>query len=199
MTLLHEQPSHGEVDRTDHHQPAGVLAMEEAHVLQRLGAIGAQDEVAELALLLRERLFLLLASQATADVEVGLALVAAEVQHLEGAKRLAGFLQPALHLDQPLARGVDGELAEVGGDPLAAELFCHGGRGATPAEKVRYQIACVATGLNDSLQQRPRLLRWIVEPLIGDLVHGVDVIPDIPDSRSLTLVEVSLQVRLPCP
>ena len=88
-----------------------------------------------------------LAVRSTADVEIGLALVAAEVEHLEGAERLAAGLQLALHLDEPLARGVDAELAEVGGNPFAPELFGHGGGRAAAAEEIRHQITFVAAGL----------------------------------------------------
>ena len=49
------------------------------------------------------------------------ALVAAEVEHLE--RPAAGDVEEAL------AGGVDGEAAEVGGDPSATEPFCCYGRG----------------------------------------------------------------------
>ena len=150
--LLDEQPPDGQVDWADDDQPAGVLAVEEARVRERLGAIGAQDQLAELALLLRQRLFLLFAAEPAADVEVGLALVTAEVQYLEGSERLARRLQLALHLDQPLARGVDGELAEVGADPLAPELLRHRRRGAGAAEEVGDEIAFVAAGFDDAFE-----------------------------------------------
>ena len=101
-----------------------------------LRPVGAQDQVAELAFLLGERLRLLLGAQTPADVEIGLALVAAEVEHLEGAERLVRRLQLALHADEPLARGVDGELAEIGGDPFATELFRDGGGRAGAAEEI---------------------------------------------------------------
>ena len=125
--------------------------------------VGAQDQLAELAFLLRQRLFLLLAGQPTADVEIGLALVAAEVQHLEGAERLVGRLQLALHADQALARGVDAELAEVGGDPLAAELLGDGGGRAGAARRNRRQVAFVAAGFDDAFEQGFGLLCWIVD------------------------------------
>jgi hypothetical protein len=82
--------------------------VEKARIFEWLGAIGTQDEIAELPLLLRQCLLLLLAGQPAADVEIDLALVAAEVQYLEGSEGFAGFLQLTLYLDQPLAGGVDG-------------------------------------------------------------------------------------------
>ena len=109
--LLHEQSPHRQIDRTHHHQPAGILAVEEGLPLQRLRLVGAQDQLPELALLLRESLFLLLARQPAADVEIRLPLVAAEVQDLERAEGLIGGLQLALHADQALARRVNAELA----------------------------------------------------------------------------------------
>jgi hypothetical protein len=75
------------------------------------GLVGPQDQFAELAFLLRQRLRLLGSRQAPTDVEIGLPLVAAKVQHLEGAEILLGGLLLALHADQALARGVNAELA----------------------------------------------------------------------------------------
>ena len=60
---------------------------------------------------------------AALQTEISLALVAPEVQHLEGAKRFARILRLALHTDQPLARGVDAELAEIGGKQIPPEVF----------------------------------------------------------------------------
>ena len=91
-----------------------------------------------------------------------MAFIAAEVEDLEGAEGLAGGLLLALHADEPLAGGVDAELAEVGGDPFAPELFGHGGGRAAAAEKVRHQIAFVAARKNDSLGQFFWLLCWII-------------------------------------
>jgi hypothetical protein len=49
---------------------------------------------------------------------------------------------------------VDGELAEVGADPLATELFGDGAGGAAAAEEVGDEVAFVAAreGLNKSLE-----------------------------------------------
>jgi hypothetical protein len=117
------------------------------------GLVGAQDQFAELASFLRQGLFLLRAGQAAADVEIGLPLVAAQVQHLEGAEILLGGLLFALHADQALARGVDAELAQVGGDPFAAELFGHGGGRAGAAEEVGDEVAGVAAGFDDAFEE----------------------------------------------
>ncbi len=82
-----------------------------------------------------------------------LALVLAEVEDLEGAVVLAVFLELALYPDQPLAGGVDGELAEIGGDPLAAQFFGHGGGSAGAAEEIGDQIAFVGRGLDDTFKE----------------------------------------------
>src|SRR5690606_9883612 len=100
-------------DRADHHQATAVLAVEEAVVVERLGLVSAQDQLAELAFLARQSLLALAGVEASADIEIGLALVAAEVEHFEGAEILVCRLQLALHADQALASGVDAELAEV--------------------------------------------------------------------------------------
>lgn len=120
--------------------------MEEACVRQRLGSIGVQDEFPKFRLLLGKRLFFFLAGEPPGNVQIGLALVAAKVEHLKGAERFTGGLQFALDLNEPLARRVNPELAEVRGDPFAAKLFRHSSRRAASAEKVRHQIAFVAAG-----------------------------------------------------
>ncbi len=48
---------------------------------------------------------------AAADVQIGLALVAAKVQHLESAEILSSGLLLALNANQALARGMDAEFA----------------------------------------------------------------------------------------
>ena len=48
--FLDEQPPHRQVDRADDDEPPAVLAVEEARVRQRLGAVGLQDQVAEFLL-----------------------------------------------------------------------------------------------------------------------------------------------------
>ena len=117
-----------------------------ATTLQRRGAVGFQDQVAELLFLAGDCPVLLFAGEPPGDVEIGLPLVAAEVEHLEGAKGLAAGLQLALHLDEPLARGVDAELAEIGGDPFAPELFGHGGGRTAAAKEIGHEVAGIAAG-----------------------------------------------------
>jgi len=78
-----------------------------------VSSIWIVSQLAELAFLRGQRRFALLSGKAPADAEIRLPLVAAEVQHGEGAERLVGRLQFALHADQALARGVDSELASV--------------------------------------------------------------------------------------
>jgi hypothetical protein len=107
-------------------------------------------------------LFFLFPAEPPADVEVGLALVAAEVEHLEGAERLACRLQIPLHLDQPLAGGVDAELAEIAGDPLAPELFSHGGGGAGTAEEIGDNVSGITARFNYANQKIFRFLRWVI-------------------------------------
>jgi hypothetical protein len=125
--------------------------MEEGGVGQRLGAVGFEDEVAKFLLFLRQGGFLFLPAESPGDIQICLTLVAAEVQDFKGAERLARRLQLALDGDEPLARGVDAEFAEVSGDPLAPELFGHSGGCAAAAEEVGYQIAFVAAGFDNSL------------------------------------------------
>ena len=82
-------------------------------------------------------------AQVGVDADEVLALVPAEVEDFKSAVVLAFGFEFPLHADQPLARGVDGELTQVADDPLAPEFFCHGGRGAGTAEEIGNQVAFV--------------------------------------------------------
>ena len=163
--FLDEQPPDRQVDRTDNDQAPTLLAVEETSIRQRLGAVGFQDQLTELRLLLRQRLFFLLSSEPSGNIQIGLAFVAAQVQHLEGAEGLTGGFQLALDLNQPLARRVNPELAEVGSDPFAAQIFGHSRRRAATTEKVRHQIAFVTAEFENALKQLLRLLCRIAGPL----------------------------------
>src|SRR5690606_38334909 len=109
----------------------------------RLALVGAQDQLAELGFLLRQRLLALLRTEPATDVEVGLALVASEVEQFEGAKRLVGGLELALHADQALASSVNRELAQISADPFATKPFCYSGRGPRPNKKICHKIALI--------------------------------------------------------
>jgi hypothetical protein len=61
--LLHKQAAHGQVDRADDNETAAVLAVEKGAVRQRLGAVGFQNEIAELLFLAGEGLLLLFAGE----------------------------------------------------------------------------------------------------------------------------------------
>jgi hypothetical protein len=65
-------------------------------------------------------------AQVWIDADVVLAFVFAEVEDFECAICQVLGLAFALHADKPFARGVDGELAEIADDPLAAQLLGHG-------------------------------------------------------------------------
>jgi hypothetical protein len=82
-------------------------------------------------------------AQVGVDADVVGAFVAAEVENFEGAVVFAFGLELALHADQALAGGVNGELAEIGGDPLAAQFFCYSSGGAGAAEEVGDEVAFV--------------------------------------------------------
>ena len=131
---------------------------------------------AELLLLASERLLFLLAGQARGHIQIRLAFIAAEVEHIERAKRFARCLQLALHTDEPLARGVNTELAEIGGDPFAPQLLRH--RRAAAAEKVRHQIAFVAARFDDALEQGFGLLGGVAQAFISLRIYIRNVIPN---------------------
>ncbi len=106
-------------------------------------------------------MLLLCLAQVGVDADVVLALVLAQVEDFEGAVVLALGLQLALHADHALAGGVDGELAQVGDDPLAAQLLRHRGGGAGAAEEVGDEIAFVGGGFDDAFEQGFGFLGWV--------------------------------------
>ncbi len=53
------------------------------------------------------------------------------------------FAQIGIDPDRPLAGGMNGELAQVAGNPLAPQLLGHGGGGAGTAEEVGDEVAFV--------------------------------------------------------
>src|SRR5437764_1234790 len=77
----------------------------------------------------------------------------AEVEDFKGAIGQVLFLAFALHADEPLASRVDGELAEVADDPLAAQLFGDRRRRAGPTKEVRDDVIFVRRGEDDSFEE----------------------------------------------
>ena len=64
---------------------------------------------------------------------------------------------------QPLARGVDGEAAEVAGDPAAVQLLGDGGRRAAAGEAVEDEVAFVGGGADDAVEECFGFLRGVAE------------------------------------
>jgi len=108
--LFDKEAPDGEVDRPDDDQPAGRLTVKKARVLERLRFVRPQDQLAELALLSRERLVPLLLRKPPTHVQIRLPLVTPQVQNLEGPKRFSLLLELPLHTDQTLARCMNREL-----------------------------------------------------------------------------------------
>ena len=108
------------------------------------GAIGAQDQINEGGFLFFQLLLLFRFAQVGVHADVMLALVLAQVEDFKGAVIFAFGLERALNADQALARGVDGELAQIADDPPASELLGHSGRGSGATEKVSHQVTIVA-------------------------------------------------------
>ena len=147
--------------------------MEEAGLRQWLGAIGLQDQVAKLLLPAGERLLLLLllTGEPAGDVQVDLTFVSSQVQNFERTERVVHGLPLALDLNEPLARGVDGELAEVGDEPLASQLLGNGSGRPAAAEEVGHKVALIAAVQNDACQQDLRLLSGVPHRLVVGYFH----------------------------
>src|SRR5690606_1139513 len=92
----------------------------------------------------------------------------------------------------------DGELSEIGGDPLAPEFFGDGGSGPGAGEEIGNKIATVAAGFHNTFEKRFRFLSRIADPLKR---HRVDYrnLPDITNFLVGTIdVEViSFSITLP--
>jgi hypothetical protein len=93
--------------------------------------------------------------------DVVLALVLAQIEDFKGAVVLAFSFEPSLDANQALARGVDGELAQVADDPFAAQFFRHDRRGAGAAEEVGDQVTFVGGSFDDALYEGLGLLRGV--------------------------------------
>ena len=90
------------------------------------------------------QLFLLFGfPQVRIDADIVLALVFAEVENLKSTVVIAIGFQLTLDANHSFTRGVDGELAEVGGNPLAPEFFGYGGGGSGATEEVGNEVAFV--------------------------------------------------------
>ena len=68
---------------------------------------------------------------------------------------------------EPLLHQVDGEVGDVNADPAAVQALGHGHGGAAAAEGVEHQVALVAAGVDDALQQGLGLLGGVAEALGG--------------------------------
>src|ERR1039458_9636012 len=102
-----------------------------------------------------------LSRQSSTHVQVGLPLVAAKVQHLEGVEVFLGCLLLALHADQSLTRGVNTELAQVGCNPFASQLLSDGCRRARATKEVGDQVAFIGRSQKNPFEQSLRFLRRI--------------------------------------
>lgn len=112
-------------------------------MLHLLGAIRLEDQLQKRCFLLGQLSLLLFFAQVRVDPHKVLALVFAEVEDLECSIVLAAGLKLPLHAYHPFAGGVNGKFAQVADDPLAAQLFGHGGGGATAAEEVGHEVPWV--------------------------------------------------------
>jgi len=86
-------------------------------------------------------------------------------------------------------------MGDVDADPRTLECLRGGDRRPTSAERVEYDVALVATGLDDPLQQGFRFLRRIAEALLRSGVEGWDVRPHVTESLAPLFIQVSLEPR----
>ena len=170
--VLHVAQRNGRVYAADMHEAAVAHAVEPGVAVERLCAVEVQHEAAvgELG-----GGGLTLVAVGELGGLPGLALVLAQVLHDERAN--------ALDAEQALARGVDGEAAEVGGDPAAAELLGDGGRRAAAAEAVEDEVALVGGGVDDAFEEGFGFLCRVANSLISRCLR--DICPTVRDSSPL--------------
>ena len=96
---------------------------------------------------------------------------------------------------QTVAHQADGEVGDVNPDPAAVEAFGHYGRCAAAAERVQDEVAFVAAGADDAVQQRFRLLSRITETFRRTRAQRRDVRPDVLYRHARHFVQVAFVAR----
>src|ERR1035437_6397348 len=81
------------------------------------------------------------------------------------------------------------ELRHVYADPVPAILLRCVNRRAATAEGVEHEVAGIAAGLDDSLQQCHGLLRWISEAFGGCVSDSLNIRPNVNDWFPFFLVQ----------
>ena len=81
--------------------------------------------------------------------------------------RVILLLDQPEHVLQPVLHQGDGEVGDVDADPAPAQLLRGRDGGAAAAERVEHDVAGVAAGREDALQEREWLLRGVAEALGG--------------------------------
>ena len=71
----------------------------------------------------------------------------------------------------------DGEMRHVNAEPRAAQFLRGVNRRAAAAERVKHDVAFVAAGLNDALQERERLLCRVAETLLIMRTERLNISP----------------------
>ncbi len=89
---------------------------------------------------------------------------------------------------QPFARGVDGEAAQVAGDPTAIQLLRDRRRGAGAGKAIENKVAFVGRRFDDALEQGFGLLRGVACSFQRDIVHQLDVSPNVLKWKPFDLV-----------
>ncbi len=75
----------------------------------------------------------------------------------------------------------DGEMRNVDADPAAVQALGHVQGGAAAAEGVQHQVAFVAAGSDDALQQGFGLLGGVAEAFFGLGIDGRNIGPINPE------------------
>ncbi len=87
---------------------------------------------------------------------------------------------------------MDAELAEIAGDPLAPELFGHGGGGARAAEEIGDEVAFVGAEFDDAFEESCRLLGCVASVFPSHWINEVYISPHVINNHSLGVFQMAL-------
>ena len=138
--LLHKKACYGQIDRPDNHHAPIALAVKRRGVFQLLRLIGFKNQLQKSRLLCHKLFLPLFLAQIFIDAHIMLTLIPAKIEHLKGTIGLAFFFKLPLYPKQTFSCGMDGELAQICGYPLAAKLFSDCRERSRTAKEIGYEV-----------------------------------------------------------
>ena len=120
-----------------------------------------------------------------------LALVLAQIEDFKRAVIPALYFQLPLHANQAFTRRVNGELAQIAGDPFAPEFFRHRRRGAGTAEEIGDEVTFVAGCFDDAFEQGFGFLGGVTKSFITSVCYSGNIKPNRLWSLPILLIKIN--------